>query len=73
MAHLQEPRSCKKAKLIDTKVIGLEEELVYSGKFLMEGRWTEIWTFNKCGTEVKVRVVISANGKGTADAVVSVE
>jgi len=72
-ARLQEPRSCKKVKLIDTKVINVEKELVYSGSFLMEGRWTEIWTFNKCGTKVKVRVVFSADGKGTADVNFSAE
>jgi hypothetical protein len=64
LAILKEPRSCEKVDLTDTKVIDVEEELVISGDDFEAGHWTEIWTFNKCGTEVKIRIVFRADGKG---------
>ena len=64
MVRLQEPKSCRKVSLTDTKVIGVEEELVYSGRNIIAGHWTEIWTFDKCGAEVKIRIVFIADATG---------
>ena len=68
VAHLQEPKSCKTAKLIDTKVIAVKEQVVFTAKRRLEkGRWSEIWTFDKCGKKIRVRANFKADGRGTAD------
>lgn len=68
VAHLQEPRTCKTAKLVDTKVVAVQEQVVFTARGkLQKGRWSEIWTFDKCGRTVRVRADFKADGKGTAD------
>ena len=68
IAHIQKPASCNTAKLIDTKVQAVQEKVVFtSERKLRQGRWTEIWTFDKCGKTIRVRAVFKADGRGTAD------
>lgn len=68
VAHLQKPTSCKTAKLIDTKVVSVDERVVFlRGGRLKSGRWSEVWTFDKCGTRVRVRADFKADGRGFAD------
>lgn len=68
VAHIQKPASCKTAELIDTKVIAVKEKVVFTSKRkLKQGRWSEIWTFDKCGKIVRVLADFKADGKGTAD------
>lgn len=68
VAHLQEPRSCETAELTDTKVVAVQEKVVFdSRRRLKQGRWSEIWTFNKCGKTVKVRVNLWSSGNYKAD------
>lgn len=68
IAHIQKPASCKTAKLIGTKVTAVKENVVFtSDRKLKQGRWSEIWTFDKCGKIIRVRADFKADGKGTAD------
>jgi hypothetical protein len=68
VAHLQEPRSCETAELTDTKVVAVQEQVVFdSRKRLKQGRWSEIWTFNMCGKTVKVHVNLWSSGNYKAN------
>ncbi|MDX5412338.1 MAG: hypothetical protein LPK02_04755 [Rhodobacterales bacterium] len=68
IAHIQEPATCKTARLIGTRVIAVEESVVFtSERKLKQGRWSEIWTFDRCGKTINVRADLKADGKGTAD------
>ncbi|SHL81312.1 hypothetical protein SAMN05444414_1462 [Roseovarius marisflavi] len=68
VAHIQKPASCKTAKLIDTKVTKVVENVIFTSKRrLKQGRWSEVWTFDKCGKKVRVRGDFQADGRGTAD------
>ena len=67
-AHIQEPRTCQTAKLTDTKVIEVQQQVIFdSRKRLKQGRWSEVWTFDKCGRKVRVRADFKADGRGFAD------
>ncbi|WP_413717755.1 hypothetical protein [Silicimonas sp. MF1-12-2] len=68
VAFIQKPTSCQKTKLINTKVTDVDEKVVFTSKRLLkQGRWSEIWTFDKCGTRIQVRAAFQADGKGAAD------
>ncbi len=68
VAFIQRPASCNNTKLVDTRVTAVHEKVVFTSKRkLKQGRWSEIWTFDKCGKKVRVRADFKADGKGTAD------
>ena len=68
IAHIQRPASCPTAKLINTKVTAVQQKVVFTkARKLKQGRWSEIWTFDKCGKRIRVRANFKADGKGTAD------
>ncbi len=68
IAHIQKPASCKTAKLIDTKVMAVQQKVVFtSARKLKQGRWSEVWTFDKCGKKIRVQAEFKADGRGTAD------
>lgn len=68
VAFIQRPASCNNTKLVDTRVTAVHEKVVFTSKRkLRQGRWSEIWTFDKCGKRVRVRADFKADGKGTAD------
>ena len=70
VAFTQKPASCETAKPVDTKVTAADEKVAFTAKSrkLKQGRWSEIWTFEKCGKIVRVQADFKADGKGTADA-----
>jgi len=68
VAYIQEPAYCDTVQLIDTRVTAVQQKVVFTkGRKLKQGRWSEIWTFDKCGKKIRVRADFKADGSGTAD------
>jgi hypothetical protein len=68
VAYIQKPASCDTVQLIDTRVTAVQQKVVFTkGRKLKQGRWSEIWTFDKCGKKIRVRADFKADGRGTAD------
>lgn len=68
VAHIHDPGACETIKLIDTKVTSVEEQVVFSSsRKLKQGRWSELWIFDRCGKRVEILSKFTADGKGKAD------
>lgn len=68
IARAYGPQSCKSAELVSTKVISVDEKVVFaSNRKLKSGVWSEIWTFDTCGKKLPITVKFIADKKGRAD------
>jgi hypothetical protein len=54
---------CQDRTIVNTEVIEQPHEVQLEGKRLLQGRWTERWTLNRCGTLIPYRVAYSADEK----------
>ena len=57
-------KSCTQRKVIGTEVIERGIDPKYDGDRLVEGKWTERWTVDRCGKVVRYRVMYSINQMG---------
>jgi hypothetical protein len=54
---------CQDRTVVNTEVIEQPQDVRREGKRLLQGRWTERWTLDRCGSLVLYRVAYSADGK----------
>ncbi len=48
--------SCDRHDLINTQIVSVAEPLRIAGSRATQGKWTERWTYDMCGSIVPVRV-----------------
>lgn len=56
--------SCQSRRLIDTRIVKEDEAYVFQNGRLVDGKWTEIWTLDRCGKKAEVRLDFEADGRG---------
>ncbi len=54
---------CQDRTVVNTEVIEQPQDVRLEGKRLLQGRWTERWTLNRCGSLILYRVAYVADGK----------
>jgi hypothetical protein len=54
---------CQDRTVVNTEVIEQPRDVRLEGKRLLQGRWTERWTLNRCGSLIPYRVAYVANEK----------
>lgn len=47
---------CDSYALLDTELISYDEPIVFNGGMAEKGRFSEIWTYDRCGTFVKRQI-----------------
>ena len=54
---------CQDRTVVNTEVIEQPQDVRLEGKRLLQGRWAERWTLNRCGTLILYRVAYTADEK----------
>jgi hypothetical protein len=56
--------SCQSRRLIDTRIVKEDKAYVFQNGRLVDGKWSEVWTLDRCGKAVEVRLDFEADGRG---------
>jgi hypothetical protein len=56
--------SCQSRRLVDTRIVEEDEAYVFRNGRLVDGKWSETWTLDRCGKNVDIRLDFEADGRG---------
>ena len=56
--------ACENRRLVDTRIVAEDEAYVFRNGRLVEGKWSEVWTLDRCGAPARHRLDFEADGRG---------
>jgi hypothetical protein len=65
--------NCLLRKITDTKVTVRPSKIRIENDVLLEGKWTELWTLDRCGKTIVYKHHYAADGKGATSIKTTVE
>lgn len=58
----QKHPGCEVYTLLDTKLLSYDEPIVFENNQATKGKFSEVWTYDRCGIRVEQRIIVVIQG-----------
>ncbi|MDU8943964.1 hypothetical protein [Ovoidimarina sediminis] len=56
--------TCDSRRVVDTRIVAEDEVYMFREGRLVQGKWSEVWTLDRCGKTARHRLDFEADGRG---------